>query len=128
MNTKTKNLFLEKSKISFSDRQRKYNQLPIIYWFPGLSGAEKTTIASEFEFRLFEKGHFIIHIDADDVRKNLNNDLGFTISERLENIRRAAAVSRIMQDAGMICPCIVYHTHRRKPFDCQASCKKKPLC
>ena len=76
--------------------------MPLVFWFTGLSGAGKTTIASAFEKDLFEKGFFAFHLDADDVRKELNADLGFTMEERIENIRRSAAVARILQDAGNI--------------------------
>jgi adenylylsulfate kinase len=102
MNKKTNHLYRQRSRISFEERQSFYGQVPVIFWFTGLSGAGKTTIASAFESKLFEVGRIAYHMDADDVRKNLNTDLGFTMKERFENIRRAAAVARILQDAGNI--------------------------
>jgi len=100
MNSNPKNLRRNKSKVTFSDRKNRYGQNPVIFWFTGLSGAGKTTIASAFEKNLFVKGCIVFHMDADDVRRNLNVDLGFSMEERFENIRRAAAVARILQDAG----------------------------
>ncbi len=102
MNIKTNHLYRQRSRISFDERQKHYGQVPVIFWFTGLSGAGKTTIASAFEKRLFEAKRIAYHMDADDVRKNLNMDLGFSMEERFENIRRAAAVARILQDAGNI--------------------------
>ena len=102
MNLNTKNLKRQQSQVSFDDRKKRYSQSPVIFWFTGLSGAGKTTTASAFEKLLFEKGCFVYHLDADDVRRNLNTDLGFSMADRFENIRRVAAVARILQDAGNI--------------------------
>lgn len=98
----SKNLKRQTGKVGFEQRERCYQQTPLIFWFTGLSGAGKTTIAVEFEKRLFEQGYLVYHLDADDLRKSLNADLGFSMAEREENIRRAAVVARILQDAGLI--------------------------
>ena len=97
-----KYLHREKSKVSFDDRCEKYGQKPYIFWFTGLSGSGKSTIADEFEKVLFDQGRVVFRLDADDVRKRLNEDLGFTMENRAENIRRVAEVARILQDAGVI--------------------------
>jgi adenylylsulfate kinase len=102
MSLNTKNIKRQKSEVTFDDRKNRYGQSPVIFWFTGLSGAGKTTIASAFEKRLFDKGCIVYHMDADDVRRNLNADLGFSMDARFENIRRAAAVARILQDAGNV--------------------------
>ena len=102
MSLNTKNLKRRKSEVTFDDRKKRFGQTPVIFWFTGLSGAGKTTIASAFEKRLFDKGCMVYHMDADDVRRNLNTDLGFSMDARFENIRRAAAVARILQDAGNV--------------------------
>jgi len=95
-------LHREEGKIGFQDRMERYGQKPFIFWFTGLSGAGKTTIAVEFEKMLFDLGNAVFHLDADDLRNRLNKDLGFSIEERIENIRRASEVARILQDAGLI--------------------------
>lgn len=97
-----RNLERQKSLVSFNDRMNTFKQKPFIFWFTGLSGAGKTSIAVEFEKQLFEQGVIVFHLDADDLRKKLNADLGFSDEERTENIRRAAAVARILQDAGLV--------------------------
>jgi adenylyl-sulfate kinase len=95
-------LYRKEGKVRFDERVAAYNQKPAIFWFTGLSGAGKSTIADEFEKRLFNHGRFVFSLDADDLRKKLNADLGFSMEDRSENIRRAAVVARLMQDAGLI--------------------------
>ena len=97
-----KYLTRQKGRVSFKDRCVKYEQKPLIFWFTGLSGAGKTTIAIEFEKRLFDYGRIVFHLDADDLRKKLNSDLGFSMDDRAENIRRAAEIARLLQDTGVI--------------------------
>jgi len=68
----------------------------------GLSGSGKTTIAIEVEKRLFARQVLVYHLDGDVLRQGLNADLGFSPAGRKENIRRAAEVARLFQDAGLI--------------------------
>ncbi len=77
-------------------------QRPAILWFTGLSGAGKSTIANIVEKKLFAAGRHTALLDGDNVRHGLNADLGFTVADRAENIRRVAAVARLMADAGLI--------------------------
>ena len=77
-------------------------QKPLVLWFTGLSGAGKSTIANLVEQRLFAEGLHSTLLDGDNVRRGLNNDLGFTDADRVENIRRVAEVTRLMTDAGLI--------------------------
>jgi adenylylsulfate kinase len=97
-----KHLYRKKSKVSFEDRCLTYKQKPVIFWFTGLSGSGKSTIADAFEKGLFDWGYLVYRLDADDLRQSLNSDLGFSIADREENIRRAAEVARILQEAGLI--------------------------
>ena len=97
-----KHLYRQKSKVSFEERCLTYKQKPAIFWFTGLSGAGKSTIADAFEKVLFDWGYFVYRLDADDLRQSLNSDLGFSTADREENIRRAAEVARILQEAGLI--------------------------
>jgi bifunctional enzyme CysN/CysC len=75
---------------------------PAVVWFTGLSGAGKSTIANLVEKRLHALGVHTYLLDGDNVRHGLNKDLGFTDTDRHENIRRIAEVSRLMVDAGLI--------------------------
>ena len=77
-------------------------QQAAVLWFTGLSGAGKSTIANLVEKRLFALGRHSYMLDGDNVRHGLNRDLGFTDTDRVENIRRVAEVARLMADAGLV--------------------------
>ena len=77
-------------------------QMPCCLWFTGLSGAGKSTVANLLDKRLVSMGRHTYVLDGDNVRHGLNRDLGFTDTDRVENIRRVAEVSRLMVDAGLI--------------------------
>lgn len=77
-------------------------QQPCLIWFTGLSGAGKSTIANLVERRLHALGRHTFLLDGDNLRHGLNHDLGFTDVDRIENIRRAGEVARLMTDAGLI--------------------------
>jgi len=96
------NLQRQNGLISFNERVSALHQKPYIFWFTGLSGAGKTTIAIELEKRMFNRGALVYHLDADDLRQTVNADLGFSKEDREQNISRAAGVARILQDAGLI--------------------------
>jgi len=78
------------------------NQRPAVFWFTGLSGSGKSTIANLFEKKLYASGRHTYILDGDNVRHGLNRDLGFTDADRVENIRRVAEVAKLMADAGLI--------------------------
>lgn len=77
-------------------------QSPAVLWFTGLSGSGKSTIANAVQKKLYARGRHTFLLDGDNVRHGLNRDLGFTDTDRVENIRRVAEVSRLMVDAGLI--------------------------
>jgi len=70
-------------------------------WFTGLPCSGKTTIAKELEIRLKKKGYLIVHLDGDDIRKKLNEDLGFTEGDRSENLRRVGHVIQLFNEKGI---------------------------
>jgi len=78
------------------------NQRPALLWFTGLSGAGKSTIANLVEKKLLRMNRHTFLLDGDNVRHGLNKDLGFTETDRIENIRRVGEVARLMADAGLI--------------------------
>ena len=78
------------------------DQKPLVLWFTGLSGSGKSTIANEVEKRLYALGKHTFLLDGDNVRHGLNKDLGFTDTDRIENIRRIGEVAKLMTDAGLI--------------------------
>jgi adenylyl-sulfate kinase len=71
-------------------------------WFTGLSGAGKSTTANAVEQKLFDLGHHTYLLDGDNVRHGLNKDLGFSDSDRIENIRRIGEMAKLFADAGLI--------------------------
>jgi len=76
-----------------------------VIWFTGLSGSGKTTLASNLEKELFFKRFFCQVLDGDNIRAGINNNLGFSGEDRLENIRRIAEVSKLLINTGMITIC-----------------------
>ena len=74
-------------------------------WFTGLPGSGKTTIAGEVERRLHARGIRTALLDGDNLRHGLNQDLGFSDTDRAENVRRAGEVARLFADAGVVALC-----------------------
>ncbi len=72
-----------------------------LLWFTGISGSGKSTIANELEKELFSQGVRTFILDGDNIRHGLNNDLGFSNADRVENIRRVGEVAKLMLDAGV---------------------------
>ena len=73
-----------------------------VIWLTGLSGSGKSTVANAAEQMLHDKGFKTYILDGDNIRHGLSKDLGFTVADRVENIRRIAEVARILVDAGII--------------------------
>lgn len=100
--TKATDIVWQPGKVTHRDRCEVLGQQGGVVWFTGLSGAGKSTIASEVERRLNEAGRAVYLLDGDNVRHGLNADLGFSPTDRDENIRRIAEVAALFQDAGLI--------------------------
>lgn len=75
---------------------------PAIVWLTGLSGAGKSTTADALRAHLAARGHKACILDGDELRRGLSRDLGFGDAARVENIRRAAEVARILAEAGIV--------------------------
>ncbi len=99
------NVVWQDLEIGKSERAEQKHQRPCVLWFTGLSGSGKSTIANLVEKRLFDLGRHTYTLDGDNIRHGLNNDLGFTDADRVENIRRVSEVSRLMADSGLITLC-----------------------
>jgi adenylylsulfate kinase len=89
--------------ISKAEKEAFLRQRARVIWMTGLSGSGKTTLAKYLERALLEKGFFSKLLDGDNVRAGLNQGLGFSESDRTENIRRIAEVSKLFADGGVIC-------------------------
>jgi len=81
------------------------DQKGIVIWLFGLSGSGKTTISSLLKEKLAEQGFFTVTLDGDVLRTGINKDLGFSESDRAENIRRAAEIAKVMLKNNMITIC-----------------------
>ena len=96
------NIQWQNFKLTESDRAQIKNQQPLCLWMTGLSGAGKSTLANALEEKLNALGKHTYILDGDNLRHGLNQDLGFNMEARNENVRRAAEVARLMVDAGLI--------------------------
>ncbi|PMK74226.1 adenylyl-sulfate kinase [Vibrio breoganii] len=90
------------STVTHEDRVALKGQKPVILWFTGLSGSGKSTVANAVESKLLQMGKHSYLLDGDNVRHGLNKDLGFSDTDRVENIRRIGEVAKLFVDAGNI--------------------------
>lgn len=89
--------------VSLEDRSRVKGHLPLVLWMTGLSGSGKSTLANALEYRLVHTyGAHTYLLDGDNIRTGLNAGLGFSDTDRKENIRRVGEVARLMYNAGLI--------------------------
>lgn len=89
--------------IKRADKEKVLKQKGVVLWFTGLSGSGKSTIAQGLEQRLFQEGRVVQVLDGDNVRSGICNNLGFSLEDRAENIRRIAEVSKLFCQSGIIC-------------------------
>ena len=102
MDIKATNIVWHNTSVKREDREKMLKQKGILLWFTGLSGSGKSTVAVMLEQRLHDKGKLTYLLDGDNVRHGLNKDLGFSGTDRIENIRRIAEISKLFVDAGII--------------------------
>ncbi|MBK9192051.1 MAG: adenylyl-sulfate kinase [Crocinitomicaceae bacterium] len=91
-----------------SDRNLKelqLNQRGVVIWLTGLSGAGKTTISNALNKKLTEKKYFTQILDGDQLRGGINSNLGFSETDRIENIRRTAEIAKLFVNSGIITIC-----------------------
>ncbi|MHB1630579.1 MAG: adenylyl-sulfate kinase [Bacilli bacterium] len=97
-----RNLTWNDNKVTRAARAQQHGHTSCAVWFTGLSGAGKSTIANSLELQLHHAGIRTYLLDGDNVRHGLNQDLGFSMSDRQENIRRVAHTARLFVDAGIV--------------------------
>ena len=90
------------SFVAPEERIQLLGQRPGTIWLTGYSGSGKSTLAYGLEQRLIASGHTVAVLDGDTIRAGLSADLGFSLVDRAENIRRVAEVAKLMNDAGLI--------------------------
>ena len=84
------------------DKEALLGQRGVMIWFTGLSGSGKSTIAIALERELHKRGLLCRILDGDNIRSGINNNLGFSPEDRVENIRRIAEVGKLFVDTGVI--------------------------
>lgn len=84
------------------DREKRLGQRAKVLWLTGLSGSGKSTIAQALERKLYNEGYFAQVLDGDNIRSGINANLGFSMEDRVENIRRIAEVAKLYLDSGII--------------------------
>lgn len=99
---RAENLVWQELDITRDIRAEALHQRPKTIWFTGLSGAGKSTLANAVEKELVKQGKHTMLLDGDNIRMGINNNLGFTEKDRIENIRRIGEVAKLMNDAGLI--------------------------
>ena len=99
----SKNITWHGGHVSSEQRASILGQRGAVLWFTGLSGSGKSTVARRVEQLLLEDGRQTYVLDGDNLRMGLNADLGFSASDRSENIRRVGCVAALFADAGVLC-------------------------
>lgn len=96
------NITWHATRVDALERRRCIGHKSAVVWLTGLSASGKSTIATELECELTQRGVASCILDGDNLRHGLCSDLGFSPEARRENIRRAGEVARLMSDAGLV--------------------------
>ena len=94
-------------------RANRYGHKPMVLWFTGLSGSGKSTLAKLTETILWSHYIATAMLDGDNLRGGLCQDLGFSDSDRVENIRRTAEAAKLLNQAGLVVMCALISPSRR---------------
>ena len=84
------------------DKESLLGQRGVMVWFTGLSGSGKSTVAMGVERELHARGILCRILDGDNIRAGINNNLGFTAADRMENIRRIAEIGKLFVQTGIV--------------------------
>ena len=114
--------------LSTSDRARFFKHNGGVLWLTGLSAAGKSTLAMNLEKRLHALGYACYTLDGDNLRTGLNSDLGFSESDRTENIRRVGEVASLFADAGLICIAAFISPYRADRDGARAAARNAKFC
>lgn len=96
------NVVWHANQVARHERQQRLGQQGATLWFTGLSGSGKSTIATVVERLLFDRGRICYVLDGDNLRYGLNKNLGFSLDNRAENVRRTGEVAKLFADSGII--------------------------
>lgn len=100
------NIFpIKETLLQQSDKERLKGHKGIVLWMFGLSGSGKSTIARALENDLYSQGIHTKLLDGDNLRAGVNNNLEFSLQDRVENVRRSAEVSKLFMENGDVVIC-----------------------
>ncbi|HBF12584.1 MAG TPA: adenylyl-sulfate kinase [Deltaproteobacteria bacterium] len=102
MRQKATNIVWHHGQVSPAEREKFLGQKGMVLWFTGLSGSGKSTVAHEVEAALVQLKKNAFVLDGDNIRHGLNSNLGFSDTDRTENIRRLAEVTKLFCDANVL--------------------------
>jgi adenylylsulfate kinase len=83
-------------------------------WLTGLPSSGKTTLALGLGERLRQAGHRVEVLDGDVVRTHLTKGLGFSRSDRAENVRRVGFVAHLLSRNGVVAVCALVSPYRQE--------------
>jgi adenylylsulfate kinase len=86
-------------------KEKLLRQKSVVVWMVGLSGSGKSTLAKALEQELYDRGHLTQLLDGDNLRTGINNNLGFSEEDRIENIRRASETAKLFLNCGVVTIC-----------------------
>lgn len=98
----SENIVWHSSSVERPDREKLLDQRAALLWFTGLSGSGKSTVANALQAKLYKDNKLTYLLDGDNIRHGLCSDLGFSLEDRTENIRRIGEVSKLFVDSGII--------------------------
>ena len=100
------NIFpIKETLLQQSDKEKLKGHKGIVLWMFGLSGSGKSTIARALENDLYSQGIHTKLLDGDNLRAGVNNNLKFSLQDRVENVRRSAEVSKLFMENGDVVIC-----------------------
>ncbi len=97
-----KNVVWHDASVTRHSRETLNQHKSVMLWFTGFSASGKSTLAHALEEELHQRGYRTYVLDGDNMRHGLNSDLGFSLEQRAENLRRIGEVGKLMLDAGII--------------------------
>lgn len=76
-----------------------------VIWLYGRPCSGKTTLSTSITNELKSIGKSVVILDGDDLRKGITHDLGYTLTARFENIRRASEIAKLLAMQGFWVVC-----------------------